>query len=239
MPPLAAQTWHLTLSKTDGRDKLFRLLQYLCKLLRGISTGHTPPTPSTPTATLAALESSLAASRQIWRLFKWASVYANRTHISNTLTLEHITSVTRDFAMFAYYICDNLTFLHKLRLLRGHPKPATRRAARFWLAAVLTAVTAAVHRLHTLHIRQQTLRKVLVARVKAGDDATSQRAEHSAVLRARRAALANLLKNASDCVVAWNLTRVTPLHPAVVGACGVVSSFVGFTQVWPRYLPTE
>lgn len=251
MPALAAETWHRTLSKTDGRDKLFRLFQYLCKLLRGLDVGRMAPKSDTTAGKIAALETALGTSRQIWRLFKWASVYAKSRGRLSSLSfappLPDLAAVISDAAMFCYYIFDNITFLHRAKLINGEVRAASRRAARFWLVAVIAGLTGTLHNIISLHIRERKLRILIAAdeRAKKDDEETdnvemeTRRVEYSAVLRKKRAALSVVAKHSADSVVAWNLSREQQLHPAVVGACGVVSSLVGFSQVWPKYLPTE
>lgn len=247
MSPLAVETWHRTLSQTDGRDKLFRLIQYLCKLLRGLDCGRNDPLPDTSAGRVAALESALGTSRQIWRLLKWASVYAkSRARMSALSTtappLPDAAAVLADAAMFLYYVADNVTFLHKVRLFSGDAKVAARRAARFWLAAVLAGLAGGVHNVMSLTKRERMLQKLIKEQKKddeAGEQTEERRREYSATLRKKRAAMAVCAKHAGDSVVAFSLSRQNQLHPGLVGACGVVSSIVGFWQVWPKYLPTE
>lgn len=248
MSPLAVDTWHRTLSQTDGRDKLFRLIQYLCKLLRGLDSGRVDPLPDTSAARVHALESAMATSRQIWRLLKWASVYAkSRSRVSTALSttpppLPDAAAVLADAAMFLYYIADNVTFLHKVKLFNGDARLAARRAARFWLAAVLAGLAGALHNVVTLSRKEKVLAKLIKEQKKddADTEQTQQRTrEYYATLRRKRAALAICAKHGGDSVVAFSLSRENQLHPGLVGACGVVSSLVGFWQVWPKYMPTE
>lgn len=251
MSALAVDTWHRTLSQTDGRDKLFRLFQYLCKLLRGLDSGRNAPKSNTAAAKVAALETALSTSRQIWRLFKWASVYAkSRARISSmplTPTLPDLAAVVSDAALFTYYVCDNITFLHKTKLLKGDIGNAARRAARFWLAATLAGFVGTLHTSLALHRRELKLLREMAAdeRAKKNDEGAenaeveARRAEYAAVLRKKRIALAVCLKHSADSAISWSLSRQNQLHPSLTGACGVVSSIVGFWQVWPKYFPTE
>lgn len=255
---LAAETWHRTLSQTDGKDKLFRLLQYLCKLLRGLDAGRSPPRPNTATAKVASLETALATSRQIWRLFKWASVYAkSKQRISSISTqslppLPDLAALIADAGLFSYYVFDNVTFLHKTKLVAGDVRSASRRAAKFWLTAVLASLVGSVHTMLQLHRRQQRLLSQMkrAGQEKKDDNATGSssgtvdseadvRSEYLSVLRQRKAAMAVCTKHSGDLIVAWSLTRQQQLHPAIVGACGFVSSVVAFWQLWPKYMPTE
>lgn len=197
-PLLSPTSWHSLLSHPDGRDRLFRLLQYLLKLLRGISS---PP----PHA--LALEQALGAARQTWRLFKWSGL-ALRASQGASPTL----SAAQDACLAAYLALDNLCLLTKLGAVGGDAKAAARRAARAWFATSVLGLVGAVRRCRLA--RQQKLR--------GGG--------------ARDAALA--VKYAGDAVVAFSLSRTTndglAAHPGVVGACGLASSLVMLSDVWPR-----
>lgn len=231
MTALSAETWHLALSRTEGRDKLFRLAQYACKLARGLQSGTSPPLPGTPSARIAALEGALGASRQLWRLLKWVSVYAKpRANASRAIRCDvrELCGVISDTALFAYLLLDNVTFIHKARVVDGDIAAATRRAARFWLVAVLASAAAAAHSVvSALHARR-------VARRTKGNVGARTDAN-----RRLMRAVAGVVKHGADAVVAGSLTRKEQLHPALVGSLGVISSAIGLWQVWPRVAPPQ
>lgn len=247
-PLLHSQTWHDALSRTDGRDKLFRLLQYVCKLLRGTLAGRSAPLAGSAVARIAALEAALGSSRQIWRLFKWVSVYArappasvaaSRLSFRRAPAMPDVAAVAADSALFAYLLADNVAFVRKAGVLPGDAKMAARRAARFWLvAAVASAAGAGVH-WWDVHKQMQSLERALEEKGDANDETVKEaKKELELVVRRQRAAAAVAGKHVADAVVATSLSRETPFHPAVVGAVGVFSSAVGLWQVWPRYVPT-
>lgn len=159
MSPLNAEAWHTTLSQTDGRDKIIRLLQFVSKLLRGFDAGRTSPKSGTMAWKAAKLETALSSSRQITRLFKWASVYANaKSRLfafspSSTTVIEALAMLT-DVSLFSYYAYDNAAFASKVGMLTSSaPRAFQRRGARFWFLALVAGVAANLLRLHTLHIR--------------------------------------------------------------------------------------
>lgn len=227
MSPLSANTWHETLSKTDGRDKLFRLAQYACKLVRGLDVAR--DTPAARSATLAAVEMVLGSGRQTFRLFKWASVYVR-------LRTTGLGAVG-DAALFGYYLMDNVALLVKMGVLKGDAKRATRRAAHFWLVACLVGLVGGVRRVVEMGKEAARLKRE-VEEEKEKEDGGEKRRLYEEMLRRRRTTLMVCGKNLGDVVVAGSLSKETPLHPVVVGSCGVLSSLIGFWQVWPRYMPT-
>ena len=201
---------------------------------------------------ILAVESAMSTSRQIWRLFKWASIYAKRRNsLAAVPQLPDIAGLLSDLGMFGYYLSDNYSFLCKVGVTRGNVGIASRRAARFWLAAVLAGLVGSVIKAVELHRRQQVaVRRITEARAKKNDgdgDEQTEGAETTSpdecipppelrhLVRLKRAALALCAKHLSDAIVASSLSRENQAHPAIVGACGVVSSIVGCWQVWPRH----
>lgn len=230
-PLSSAVSWHDALSHPDGRDRLFRLLQYTLKFLRGSLAGRNTKNVPPLIARIVALESTLAAARQVWRLFKWSGFYS-KTSVRKLLqpaalaptSLTSALATLQDACLASYMALDNITFLTKTSVIAGDIGTASRRAARAWFAASMLGLVNALRRLHTA-------RQSLLSSPPKG-----------AELRARRFAarrhLTLAVKYAGDVVVSYSLTRVgndgAIAHPALVGACGVVSSLVGFSDVWPR-----
>lgn len=223
LSPMLLESWNVHLSRTDGRDKLFRLIQYLCKLLRGLDMTSQP----TLSSRLVHLETVLSSGRQTFRLLKWASVFSR-------LRTRGLGGIA-DCALFCYYLLDNLAFLSKSGLVPLNPKQTTRRAARFWLVATLAALAAGVVELVKVRKLLQRERK---KKEEDGQDTGGDEDMNIAWKRGKEA-LIKCCKHASDAVVAASLASEKGLHPRTVGACGVVSSCVGFWQTWPRYMPTE
>lgn len=178
--PLTVRAWHLILAQPDGRDKVLRLIQYVCKLLRGVLDARSGEY-ATVSTTATALESALASARQAWRLFKWTSIYTkhqnrfrspSRAPCSSTavtappsplrsalLTVrydfDHVLSLVADLGMFFYFVFDNLSFAAKTRLLPADVKKMAKRAAQWWTIGTVAAAVSSVLRAHAQRRRQQ------------------------------------------------------------------------------------
>jgi hypothetical protein len=225
-PLTVANTWHELLSHPDGRDRLFRLVQFTLRLIRGASVGREKPS-SPGLESIAALEVTLASARQLWRMFKWSGFYSKTSVLSlspsrfSTSTTEQSLALLQDSFLATYFLLDNAAFLTKTSLVRGDTAATTRWAARAWLVASLLGVIGCVRRARTLVADQKRPDGTLADRTVARREAR------------RQAALA--AKFAGDAVVALSASRLSPAHPALVGACGVLSSLVGLWQIWPRH----
>jgi hypothetical protein len=222
---LSANVWHELLSHPDGRDRLFRLVQFTLRLIRGISSGRKKP--STPALeNIAALEMTVASARQLWRLFKWSGFYSQSSlmslapsRISSSTAAQSLARI-QDAFLASYFVLDNVAFLTKTSLVRGDAAATTRWAARAWLAASLLGVLGSARRA-----------RALLADEKRGDGTAEDRAIARSLAR-RQIALA--LKFAGDAVVSFSASRLNAAHPTLVGACGVLSSLVGLWQIWPH-----
>lgn len=176
--PLTVRAWNTLLTQPDGRDKVLRLVQYICKLLRGVldARGHPNLTVS---ANAAALEGALSSARQAWRLFKWTSIYTKHQHrlsphsysISPSISL--LSSVIRtiafdfvhdfnsslvllaDVGMFLYYVFDNFTFLAKHGLVSANAKKLAKRAAQWWAVGTSAAAISSLFRAYLQTRRQR------------------------------------------------------------------------------------
>lgn len=180
---MTAEAVDSTLSQTDGRDKVLRLIQYVCKLLQYVDGGKNSDTTGYA-GKAAALESALSASRQAWRLFKWASVYAKgRQRVSllvssaTSRTIFDVLASVTDLSLLAYYMTDNAAFAAKLGVLPVEARLLGRRAARFWLLAVVAGFSASSLRLRMLRARACALRSALRSHEKAALSRVAEDAE--------------------------------------------------------------
>jgi Peroxisomal biogenesis factor 11 (PEX11) len=228
-PFTSSASWHDAISHPDGRDRLFRLIQYALKFLRGSLAGRNAIDLPPHVARIAQLEVSLSAARQVWRLFKWSGFYSKtsiRALAAPALSPSSLATglaTFQDACLASYMVLDNLTFLTKVSLIHGNVAAASRRAARAWLAASFLGLVNSLRRWH--------------AATSAASPSPKEGSARSRKRGARRH-MALAAKYAGDAVVAYSLCRATSdsivAHPALVGACGVVSSLIGFSDVWPR-----
>lgn len=169
-----ADSVHALLSQPDGRDKVLRLIQYVCKMLRWLDKPlHKSTTELSETA--AAIEGALGTSRQAGRLFKWASMYVKLKgrqefrygllSIPRTSRREDILSLIADLAMFSYYITDNLTFSSKLGVIQADTPKLSRRGARLWLTSIIAAMSLSLLRIYSMNQRIQALKKMRIERL--------------------------------------------------------------------------
>lgn len=171
---ISADSVHALLTLPDGRDKVLRLIQYVCKMLRWLDKPLQNGTTEL-SETAAAIESALGTSRQAGRLFKWASMYVKLKgrqefrygllSIPGRSKREGILSLIADLAMFSYYITDNLTFSSKLGLIQADTPKLSRRGARLWLTSIIAAMSLSLLRIYSMNQRIQALKKMRIERL--------------------------------------------------------------------------
>jgi len=72
------------LAKTDGRDKIYRTLQYGARLLGHVLAAGTKPHPDSVSAKCTRLSSSLSDGRKLLRLWKWLNEVVKLPQILNS-----------------------------------------------------------------------------------------------------------------------------------------------------------
>lgn len=257
---ISADSVHRLLSQPDGRDKVLRLIQYVCKMLRWLDKPLQKRTTEL-SETAAAIEGALGTSRQAGRLFKWASMYVKlkgrqefRYGLMSTLRTskrEDILSLIADLAMFSYYVTDNLTFSSKLGVIQADTPKLSRRGARFWLTSIVAAMSLSLLRIYSMNQRIQTLKKMRIERLARqtstkkynsndgdsdDDNAESDREtinELNQLRDSRRNRILTAARQVCDLTVACNGSFDVGLHQSFVGLCGTISSTIGLFQIWP------
>lgn len=233
--PISSNAWHEMLSHPEGRERIFRLLQYSLRLARGLSSGRS--TPKDPNIQrLAALEVTVASARQLWRMFKWSGVYtkavnslgssSNSRRVSYSVPSQAL-GLLQDGFLASYFILDNIAFLTKTSMISGNPKLATQRASKAWFVASVIGFLRCLRKLS--HWKTE-----LTKQKRAGTQISNQRSSTSSLQADIRMQTVMAAKYAGDAVVALSLFQAQPAHPTIVGSCGVISSMVGIWQIWPR-----
>ncbi|KAA8494378.1 Peroxisomal membrane protein 11D [Porphyridium purpureum] len=215
------------LGKTNGRDKLFRLLQFLARLVRGTSGSVSVQ------QTALHVEMTLSSSRQTFRLFKFLNVLAaNMVYRVDHGALVDVIQSLADLAIAMWFVLDNMSWLCKAKLFaRGDAAQFSRRAGRFWfLNSVLNVVVK-------LLMLRQLQEQAAESRAKADASQVGEpaRAEMKLVEKQQRLCMLDLSRSVLDLPISYSMTQLPKqqFSPSLTGACGVISSVIGCWQQWP------
>lgn len=211
------------LATTDGRDKIYKFLAGVFKILAAIAANHGDPRSKA----YAAMGTSIGSARSLMRMGKFVGDVPKLQKVVQTVQLKGVcgTEIERYIEFFRtignslYIIGDNAAFIAKNKIISANNKVITKYAkiAQFWgffLAAVLDifALKAAVQK-------------------RAIDEGVSKKEAKSAVI--------NLTKDASDVLVTmaavgymksiWNPSPITT--GALTCVSGGVATYLNWNKI--------
>ncbi|EME31917.1 peroxisomal biogenesis factor 11 [Galdieria sulphuraria] len=235
----SSETWKILLSQTEGRDKLYRTLQYACKLVRGVDAGS-----SSLSKKSLALEQILGNARQVLRLAKWVNIWSKRIGqtsfgLKGQNSIGATLQLLNDLGNFLYFAFDNYALLCKT-ILDGRDANAYQlRGKRFFLLAVIAGFLDSLWKfrnvrkqLSLLYERERSTMLETSSSDKRDSGNTSR--ELQTLQKQQQEAIVGIVRYGFDIVVGISISRKEQLSPTLTGFCGVISSLVAWYQVWPR-----
>jgi len=194
---------------TNGRDKLFRLVQYECKLLKWLLAGSSKETLDI----LSQLGSAMSMSRNALRFFReWPQfkTFVASLDANSKLGLEGFLDSTAKLAFFFYLSFDHFMFAAKIGLWKPTPRAKylmNQLTEGSWLIECIATV---LHRY-----------------IKIGQLRDTENAVRNAHTRA-------LVRNALDIPIALHCLDCTGNHEGGhFGGLGVLTSVMSIWEGWP------
>jgi len=231
----SSETWKILLSQTEGRDKLYRTLQYACKLVRGLDAGS-----SSVSNKSLALEQVLSNARQVLRLAKWVNIWSKRMGqasfgLKGQDSVGATLQLLNDLGNFLYFALDNYALLGKTILDRKDANTYQLRGKRFFLLAVIAGFLDSLWKLRKVR-KQLSLVSARETSATVDNKADTGNVSHELqVLRKQQQdAIVGIVRYGFDIVVGISISRKEQLSPTLTGFCGVISSLMAWYQVWPR-----
>jgi len=215
------------LGSTNGRDKLFRVFQYLMRIVRG-----SQPKGALLTQRALVVERVLSTSRQTFRLLKWVNVIAKQfTPVVSAAPVVDVLDAAADLCICLFFMFDNLSWLAKATIIKGSGAGFMRRAARFWVAHTVFNVLSQGINIYLIELKRRTLLRSKLSHISLEDEAELRRLRRNQILRG-----IETIRSSCDTPVSWSLSQYPPnqLSPVLTGSLGVVSSLIGVYQQWPK-----
>lgn len=219
--------WYIQFTgKTAGRDKVYRTLQYACKLL-GWSLDELNYSPHL-IENLSKLESHASTGRKFFRLGKsvdcirsaQSSIHLLDPFLRTVLTINHLNRA-------GFLLIDHYLWLGKTGWKTVDQKWEFQ-SARFYLATIMLSIIRDLYALHLTAIQLANARRN--DKDQAGSAPPVQKL-HKA-LSANVPATLDLVKNLFDFVIpATKLGYIPGKHNGVLGFCGLMSSLIGAYQI--------
>jgi hypothetical protein len=238
------------LATTDGRDKVYRLVQFTAKFVRGPYTELLIKDPErVPLLAQKALtlELVLADGRKLFRLARGLNVLAKywnhqRTAKGGTLELIFGTPILQllaDLGLFCYFGFDHLVWLYRAGLFL---EPPGQKRARFWgrcagyslLLSSLASFALYVYQLWSILNRKRRSDEKGAKDSISALAATALEPERPPPGSFETGVLARAVRYGCDILVGLNMAEPGQHSQTLVGAAGVLSSVLQLAQLWPR-----
>ncbi|ORX36698.1 peroxisomal biogenesis factor 11 [Kockovaella imperatae] len=242
------------LATTNGRDKVYRLIQYLSRLiawsyLRRGSLDHA--------AKWEGLMKGMAAGRRVMRLFKptefvqAALRLAQRPITSLTAPgqIAHLAQIGRQIGYAGFLGSDGLVWLGGIQFLR-YDKEKIARLQRIsykcWLTGIFLSLVSTVASLAKL--RADGKRFALSNKIARREAATSEktpeekardeeerRQKGRALLAQRQTLLSQLVMDSCDIWIPATNLGYTSLNDGVLGILGATTSYMSLQTLWAKH----
>jgi hypothetical protein len=225
------------LANQNGKDKVFRTLQYACRLLGFVvarraeaALGAAPGSaaPSEAAARLGALEKNMSLTRKAMR---WGKIAEILVSLRVSLEREGLSplfglAVVRTLLLVLYLLFDHLNYLGQIKVARLDAKYWSQQSARYWLWSIVATFLSDAIKLRDLRARRAVM--VMNLALPAADRAASLRSFDVEITRVH----VDIAKNVFDVPLAIAVGyQVQSIHNGYMGFCGTVSSLLGAYQV--------
>ncbi|ORX89946.1 peroxisomal biogenesis factor 11 [Basidiobolus meristosporus CBS 931.73] len=220
---------------TNGRDKFYRLLQYLSRFFSWylVRQGYSKE------AIFAndKLKAHLAVARRLLRLGKpieWINTMVKSTSIQDDLL--RVCSIGRAASMAAYLTLDMLSWVNMVGMYKfKSAKKITDNANRFWLYGILLAWISDLYKLRQHYLQYETVKRVQSVKqeqVQTLDEETSQKLR--TLTTARKELVTQFVIDSVDLLLPLSALKYVNLNEGVIGLAGVLTSFLGANNQWSK-----
>ncbi|XP_060074179.1 peroxisomal membrane protein 11B-like [Ylistrum balloti] len=230
--------------QTNGRDKLFRLIQYGSKLV----WWHLHKNAKGPELVekLKKLESSLSMTRKLLRFGKsldFVKAALKSFHIKDTVLRLTITMSKINQACFLLF--DHIIYAHNVGLITTDKKKWSQISARFWVVSLILNLARNVYDLVNIvqeEMRQQQSQEKHGQQIN-GDTDHSKRTSRShntnivgKIVMQNKPVMLDLVKNLADLVLPLSTLGKVDASAGTQGFLGLISSAAGIASVWDSSL---
>jgi peroxin-11B len=235
------------LATTLGRDKVYRLIQYVSRVIAwsAARNGHIDLA-----SRFDALKGALGQARKVMRVFKpvenlQAAVKIAEAPFKGFTGAEHLaqaTQFTRQLAYATYLTTDSiiwLQFAKFLRLDKDKMAKIGRISQKAWFYGIVFSLISSTASL--VNLRAQSRRFALQADVSRADEKDAAAAEADrrkqgrALLTQRQTIISQLVTDVFDFWIPANNLGYTNLNDGVVGACGAITSYIALQKAWAKH----
>ncbi|XP_033749363.1 peroxisomal membrane protein 11B-like [Pecten maximus] len=228
--------------QANGRDKLFRLIQYGSKLV----WWHLHQNTRGPELVekLKKLESSLSMTRKLLRMGKsldFMMAALKSVHIKDTVLRLTITMSKLNQACFLLF--DHIIYAHNVGLIKTDKKKWSNISARFWVFSLILNLSRNAYDLLNIIQEEMKQRQEKHGQQVNGDTSHSRRTSYShntnivgKIIMQNKPVVLDLVKNLADLVLPLSTLGKVNASAGTQGFLGLISSAAGIATVWDTSL---
>ncbi|GHJ83635.1 hypothetical protein NliqN6_0037 [Naganishia liquefaciens] len=234
------------LATTVGRDKTYRLIQYLARLVAWSLLRSGGVEAKDAAARWNGLKAGLASGRKMLRLVKplehlqTAITTANTPVKSSSLApvasnVAQLAQIARQLCYAGYLSTDMIVWLQSVKFLRIRADKFARISTisqRFWLGGILLSLLSSSASMFRLRTEGRRLALSRTAEKSGPEDQEARRAEGRALLKERASLISQLTLDCLDVWIPATNLGYAHLNDGAIGAIGVVTSYIGLQQQW-------
>ncbi|GME68936.1 unnamed protein product [[Candida] boidinii] len=233
------------LDSSASREKLLRLLQYLCRFLTYYTFRRNVNIETIQL--IKKIQSSIAISRKPLRFLKNLPHLKNLNKIYSNELLDstiRIGDLIKNFGYALYFQFDTLQWLKLLGLLTSKNSGALyfkvdKLAANFWLIGLTGSIITDLRNLKISYDSNKALLNEINSQEKTDGSSTS---DEKLIVQNNELILKNnekinlnkrdLFKNVLDSLIALKGSQLIDLNDGVLGFAGIITSIIGIEDIW-------
>ncbi|ORX89418.1 PEX11-domain-containing protein [Basidiobolus meristosporus CBS 931.73] len=217
------------LATTNGRDKVYRFVQYFARfyswyLLRQNSKD----------AYLAVekLKAHLGLARRR-KPIEMVQGIANSYSVKDTVL--RICNIGKCGANGLYFIYDMLCWIDSVGLYKfKNIKKYNDHSNRYWLYAIVFSWLAGLYRLRQLYLEYGVLKRVQAVKTEAGGSTANNKLQLANLSTIKNGVLYQFVIDSLDMIIPLAGLNYIHLNEGVVGTVGAITSFMGGVSQWEK-----
>ncbi|KAJ3124552.1 Peroxisomal membrane protein PMP27 [Nowakowskiella sp. JEL0407] len=231
-----ADTTSKFLNTTNGRDKLYRFVQFYSRFLSWYLQRVNAPKDAIES--YARLSAAVAQTRKLLQFGKQLELLRG---IQKAFTIKDeiikSTTIAKNFCMAIWLSYDFLQWIHSVGFIKFDKiKEISKRAFQFWLAAIAISLVGTAHKLRMNTIKLEMQSKFIQAAKSDEKISPKEVDESKSVVRSLRAERITLamatVQDLLDGLIPLSAMDYLAIEPGFVGLAGAITSILGAYTQW-------
>jgi len=234
--PASVLTFLKWLESTNGRDKLYRLIQYGSKPVLQFLKDNQYDKDTIDRLSKGA--SAVGLTRKLMRFFR-SLEYTNEFLKSLAIKdeFERYVTLFKSFCLAVWMVVDHVQWMNKAGYLKLGATPKMDEIhSKAWLYGLFFGVVLNIYKLRALLDEERLKRSALrSAEAQNNSDASRSASKDLVALDDKKnKQLMGLVKNSLDMVIPAQRLQWLPVSDGTAGVAGTITSIIGIQDTWPK-----